>query len=250
MHVEHYTGLIAEWYDDWLASRTEDVDFYCGYFDGFPGRVLELACGSGRLLVPIAKRGVLIHGLDSSEDMLHALSEKASDQHLDSIEVHHQSMECFSLPTTFDAIFVASGSFQLLTLRESAIRSLKCIRDHLAEDGFFLADIFIPWDAIIAQEKSAYHVTRDVTRPDGKRSIVLERFAIDLSLQQKLGSYRYEFYDHERLVSCLVNDLAIRWYWKDEFLSLLSEAGFPKAQTLTESPLYKEGHSFVFKAWK
>ena len=250
MQGDHYTAPIAEWYDDWLAARTDDVDFYCSFFDGFPGRVLELACGTGRLLLPIAERGVAIHGLDSSEDMLDVLRGKASALHLDSIEAHHQPMEDFSLPTKFDAIFVASGSFQLLTLRESAIRSLTCIRDHLAEDGFFLADIFIPWEAIIAGERSAYHVTRDVVRSDGKRSIVLERFTIDLSLQQKLGSYRYEFYDHKRLVSCIADDLAIRWYWKDEFLSLLAEAGFSSVQTLAESPLYKEGHSFVVKASK
>jgi SAM-dependent methyltransferase len=250
MNDEHYTGLIAEWYDDWLAARTDDVDFYCTFFDRFRGRVLELACGTGRLLLPIAKRGVVIHGLDISEDMLHVLRGKASALQLDGIEVYQQPMEDFSLPATFDAIFVASGSFQLLTLRESAMRSLRCIRDHLAEDGFFLADIFIPWDAIVARERSAYHVTRDVVRPDGKRSIVLERFTIDLPLQQKLGSYRYEFYDHKRLVSCIADDLAIRWYWKDEFLSLLAESGFSRVETLAESPLYKEGHSFVVKASK
>jgi len=250
MSGEHYTGLIAGWYDDWLAARKDDVDFYCSYFDGFPGRVLELACGTGRLLVPIAKRGVLIDGLDSSEDMLHVMRRNAARAHLDGIEVHHQSMESFSLRRTFDAIFVASGSFQLLTLREDAMRSLTCIRNHLAENGFFLADISIPWDSILAQEESAYHVTRDVTRPNGKRSIVLERFKVDLALQQKLGSFRYEFYDHKRLVTCLADNLAIRWYWKDEFLSLLGEAGFSKVQTLTDSPLYKEGHSFVVKASK
>jgi SAM-dependent methyltransferase len=159
-------------------------------------------------------------------------------------------MESFSLSTEFDAIFVASGSFQLLTAPGTALSSLACVRDHLTEGGFFLLDVFIPWDDIVTGGRSAYHVTRDVARPDGKRSIVLERFGIDLAKQIKVGTYRYEFYDHKRLESCITDDLAIRWYWKEEFLTLLEVAGFAKVEVLTESPIYRDGHAFVFKAWK
>jgi len=111
-----------------------------------------------------------------------------------------------------------------------------------------LIDIFIPWTDIIVQRRDDYHVTRDVVRDDGKRSIVLERFEIDMPKQIKRGTYRYEFYDQKRLTDCIVDDLSIRWYWKDEFLRLLSEAGFSRIDVLTQSPLYEEGHSFVFKA--
>jgi SAM-dependent methyltransferase len=247
---DHYVGAVADWYDDWLGARRDDVEFYSSYFAEFPGTVLELACGTGRILLPIAKAGVEIHGLDGSEDMLRVLEEKARQRGLAGIRVYHQPMEAFSIPTAFDAIFVASGSFQLLTAPEDAMSSLNCVREHLKDGGSFLADIFIPWDAITERESSAYHVTRDTVRPSGDRSIVLERFTTDLTRQLKLGTYRYEFYSDKHLVTCVTDDLAIRWYWKDEFLRLLGDAGFTELQILTESPLYKEGHSFVFKATK
>jgi SAM-dependent methyltransferase len=248
MSGQHYQGLIAEWYDDWLRERTADRDYYTEFFSDFDGRVLELACGTGRLLIPIAKHGIPIHGVDSSEDMLEVLRKKTSVLRLPSIELHCQSMEDFSLPIKYDAILVASGSFQLLTSLEGAKSSLKCIRAHLTERGFVLIDIFIPWDDIIVQRRDDYHVTRDVVRDDGKRSIVLERFEIDIPKQIKHGTYRYEFYDQKRLTDCIADDLSIRWYWKDEFLRLLSEAGFSRIDVLTQSPLYEESHSFVFKA--
>jgi len=248
MQGDHYVGPVADWYDDWLSARTDDIDFYAGFFDRFPGAILELACGTGRILLPIARGGVKIHGLDGSEDMLKVLASKASREGLRSIPVHHQPMQSFSINTRFDAIFVTSGSFQLLTEPGAAIGCLTCIQEHLKDDGFFLADIFVPWDAISARETDAYQVTRDTTRPNGERSIVLERFTVDLEMQIKQGTYRYEFYDSKRLVSCITDDLAIRWYWKDEFRELLREAGFTKVDVLTDSPLHKEGHSFVFKA--
>ena len=250
MQGDHYHGSVAEWYDDWLSARRDDVDFYSGYFSGFPGTVLELGCGTGRLLLPIAKGGVIIHGLDGSEDMLRILEAKATQQGLTDVQVHHQPMEDFSLGLTFDAVFVASGSFQLLTTAADAMHSLACIHEHLKDGGCFIVDTFVPWGEIIQRESSAYRVTRDVVRPNGERSIVLERFTTDLVKQLKLGTYRYEFYVEKRLVSCITDDLAIRWYWKDEFLKLLSDAGFTKVEALTQAPIYEEGHSFVFKASK
>ena len=245
---EHYTRLIADWYDDWLKELARDIDYYSEFFNGFNGKILELACGTGRLLLPIAESGATIHGLDSSQDMLDVLQGKAANLNLKDIELHNQLMENFSLPTKYDAIFVASGSFQLLTSTESALNSLECVRDHLSDNGFILVDIFVPWDSIVVQKRTDYHVTRDVVRPDGKRSIVHERFEIDIPKQVKRGTYRYEFYDQERLTDCITDDLSIRWYWKDEFLVLLKKAGFSRIDVLTQSPLYSDGYSFVYKA--
>lgn len=250
MQSQHYKGLIAEWYDDWLKERADDIDFYSGFFKGFEGRVLELACGTGRLLIPIVQSGITIDGLDTSEDMLSVLRGKAEKLGLNGIELHNQSMEDFSLAAQYDAIFVASGSFQLLTATEDALNSLKCIRRCLSDTGFFILDIFVPWGEIIQQKQDSYQVTRDVSRQDGTRSIVLERYTTNIPTQIKHGTYRYEFYEQRRLAECIVDDLSIRWYWKDEFVSLLSRAGFSKTEILTHSSLYNEGYSFVFKASK
>ena len=137
---------------------------------------------------------------------------------------------------------LVSGSFQLLTSPESALRSLECIREHLTDGGFFLTDIFIPWDDIIAQKHDSYHVMRDVERSDGQRSIVFELFEIDLTKQVKHGTYRYEFYKDKHLSECITDDLSIRWYWKDEFFNILQRAGFAEAEVLTGSSLHEEGH--------
>lgn len=247
---QHYTKLIAEWYDDWLKDLTRDKDYYSEFFSGFDGQVLELACGTGRLLIPIAESGVTIHGLDSSQDMLDVLKRKATNLNIKGIKLHNQLMESFSLPTKYNAIFIASGSFQLLTSSESALNFLECVLDHLSDNGFLIVDIFVPWESIVVQKRNDYHVTRDVVRPDGRRSIVLERFEIDIPKQVKRGTYRYEFYDQEQLMDCITDDLSIRWYWKDEFLGLLDRAGFSRIDVLTQSPLYAEGYSFVYKASK
>lgn len=252
MQHQHYKGLIAEWYDDWLKEYTGDIDYYSAFFKGFEGRVLELACGTGRVLIPIAQTGVKIDGLDTSEDMLAILQKKASELGLNKIDLHKQSMEDFDLEEKYDAIFVATGSFQLLTKTEGALSSLHCVHQHLTDTGFFMLDLFIPWDNIIDEDEKdgQYRVTRDRSRPDGSRSIVLERYEIDIPKQLKLGTYKYEFYEGNHLAHCVADELPIRWYWKDEFLSLLHDAGFSEVEIMVDATLYDEGYAYVFKASK
>jgi hypothetical protein len=73
---------------------------------------------------------------------------------------------------------------------------------------------------------------------------------IDIPAQVKKGVYRYEFYEDSRLTACFVKDLWLRWYWKDEFINLLTGAGFSSVEALTDSSLYQEGHVYIFRARK
>src|SRR5829696_2167253 len=61
---------IARVYDPWSASVTEDLDFYVEEAKAAGGRVVELACGTGRVAVPVAKAGVPVIGVDGSAAML------------------------------------------------------------------------------------------------------------------------------------------------------------------------------------
>ncbi|NIO00161.1 MAG: class I SAM-dependent methyltransferase, partial [Anaerolineae bacterium] len=60
----------AEYYDhDHVGGpMTEDIPFYIGYAEETGGPILELACGTGRVLIPIAEAGFKVHGLDLSEN--------------------------------------------------------------------------------------------------------------------------------------------------------------------------------------
>jgi SAM-dependent methyltransferase len=245
-----YTGLIADWYDDWLSGRKEDIGYYVEVFQGHSGSALELACGTGRLLLPLAQSGVAVDGLDSAPDMLAMLRKKAALLDLDDIRLYELPMQDFAIPKRFDSIFIAGGSFQLLISYEDALACLKCAHRHLRDGGALLIDVFVPWADIQSGSSSSFRAVRDFTRADGARSIVLERFEIDIPAQVKKGVYRYEFYKNSRLVDWSVKDLWVRWYWKDEFLKLLAAAGFSNVQTLTDSSLYQEGHVYVFRAHK
>jgi ubiquinone/menaquinone biosynthesis C-methylase UbiE len=247
VNPNYYDGIIADWYDTWLKDRTDDVKYYCAFFSGFTGRVLELACGTGRILMPIARSGVQIDGLDSSRDMLSKLKTKLEKDQLKRTTLFNQPMASFSLSEKYEAIFITSGSFQLNQM-DDASNCLKSIKSHLTENGFFLMDIFVPWSSIRADKVQTFTVTRDSKKDDGSRCIVSEKFEVDLEKQVLNSVFRYEVFKNDQLEQSLIGDFPLRWYWKDEIKNLLNHAGFDQVEFLTNSPLYKEGSSFVLKA--
>jgi SAM-dependent methyltransferase len=79
--------IVSKWVADMYGQKvteTNDVDFLLSVIGNEPKRILEVCCGSGRILVPLAKAGHIVFGLDVDENMLAKISEKAGD--LDNIQ--------------------------------------------------------------------------------------------------------------------------------------------------------------------
>jgi SAM-dependent methyltransferase len=110
--------------------------------------VLELACGTGRLALPLAEGGVDVTGLDRSPAMLAAARGKPGAERVTWIEA---DMTRFATGRTYDAIVLAHNS--LLHLHDSAaiVACFERVRDHLAADGRFAFDVFNPSLRLLAQ---------------------------------------------------------------------------------------------------
>jgi SAM-dependent methyltransferase len=110
---------------------------------GRGGRVLELACGTGRLTLPIAQRGIETVGLDSSPTMLEIAGAKAAASGAPATFVQ-ADMRAFDLPQRFDLIFIAGNSLQHLLSVDDLRQTLACARRHLASGGRLGFDVANP----------------------------------------------------------------------------------------------------------
>ncbi len=61
---------VARYYDAENADKTDDIEFYKERLTDYPGPVLEIGCGSGRVVLPLAREGHTIHGIDNNAAML------------------------------------------------------------------------------------------------------------------------------------------------------------------------------------
>jgi 2-polyprenyl-3-methyl-5-hydroxy-6-metoxy-1,4-benzoquinol methylase len=147
-------------YEREFGDRTFDVDFWVRKALRAGGPVLEVACGTGRLTLPIARAGIAITGLDVSAPMLERARDKSRREGL-AIEWVHADCRDFALPGQFRLIFIAAGALQHLHDTASVLAFFRCVQAHLAPGGEFVLDVFNPSVAKLARGPEVSYLFRE-----------------------------------------------------------------------------------------
>ena len=141
LHMNDY-DLIAPFYDIEHAQFDEDLTLYQDFAALCMGPLLELACGSGRLLLPLAREGYELTGVDTSTAMLNLARQRLQDEGLAShCKLVQQDICTMRLEQQFRMAFIALGSFAHVTRRKQQQQALASVRAHLAAGAMFILDI-------------------------------------------------------------------------------------------------------------
>lgn len=196
--------------------------------------MLELACETGRLLIPLARAGVTITGLDLSPGMLAVARRKlaAEPEEVQArVRLVEGDMADFALDGRFNLIFVTFNSFYALDDGEQWA-SLRAIRQHLPGDGRLMLGLFDPDVATIAhyQGSNSGQVTQrfTFTNPDSGSEVVLwESRRYDVGEQIAETDYIFEELDAQgRSLARTVQHLRLRYRYRYEMEYLLRLCGY------------------------
>ena len=246
---EFYTGLVAEMYDA-LVSYRAPVAFYAELIRKGGEPALEIGCGTGHPLLDLVERGLEVHGLDSSQDMLDRCEAKARARGLH-VRLHQQEMQSFALPMCYRTIFFAGASFMLLPDAEDAERTLQRIHHHLLPGGQAVIPLYVPPRLPEAQNATDRWSTRESVRPsDGATLRLSERYHYDWPRQLRVATLRYEVITNGSIVQAVERPWLLRWYLPDEFRCLLRSAAFETDAVLGEDgkPAAEDAPVFTFIA--
>jgi SAM-dependent methyltransferase len=145
--------VLADFYDAIYAFRTHDVDFYIGMAQEDKGPILEIGCGTGRIILALAETGHEIHGLDASPMMLRILRDKLAGRPRLSLHLHEGDMRTFAIEKKFVQIFVPFRAFLHLDTIEDQLSALKNFHRHLLPAGRLIIDIFAPSYELMRHDK-------------------------------------------------------------------------------------------------
>lgn len=224
-------AFVAELYDHVMPYRERpDVGFYVDLAVASGGPVLEMACGTGRILVPTARAGVAIEGLDLSEHMLSVCRERLAREPVDvgrRAVLHRGDMRGFDLGRTFPLVTVPFNAFQHLVQVEDQLACLSCVRRHLAPGGTFVLDVFNPsLERLVDPSTEAREPEPPFTMPDGRvvtrRARQAER---RLALQVLDCELIYDVRHPDGRVERLVHAFAMRYFFRFEVEHLLARSG-------------------------
>lgn len=135
-----YGEACAEIYDQWFGYY-EDTAIETLAELAQSGRVLELGIGTGLIAIPLASRGITVHGIDNSPEMVSRLRAKPGG---DSISVMMGSFADVDVEGEFSLIFVVFNTFFALQSQEEQVRCFRNVSEHLAVGGLFLLEAFVP----------------------------------------------------------------------------------------------------------
>ena len=136
---------IASFYDPWSRSVTEDVGFYvdCAVESGGP--VVELAVGTGRIAVPIARNGIRVVGVDSSQEMLAAAQAAAEAAGVsDLVDLRIGDLRDPPVTERVPLVICPFRSLLHMETEEEKLRALRAARKRLEPEGRFVFDVFAP----------------------------------------------------------------------------------------------------------
>ncbi len=187
----------------------------------YGGPVLELACGSGRLTIPLAREGIDIEGLDLSPAMLALAREKSQGLHL---QWHLGDAADFTIDRKFSTIFLPNNSLGHLLHWGDLVACLNHVRRHLKHNGWFLLDYFNPSLSLLMRDSDTRFPVAEFTHPEtGEQVVITEMNAYDSATQINHIQWFWRF---EGSGKETVSDLPMRVYFPQELDALLTVSGF------------------------
>lgn len=236
-----YRGMMADFWDLLRGDTSNWADrfFFHDVIAQSGEPVLDVGCGTGRLLLDFLQEGIDIEGVDNSPEMLTRCREKATALGL-TPRLYQQTMERLKLPRKYQTIIVPSSSFQLVIDKRAAWQVMRNFWKHLHPGGMLV----MPFMALYTGESSADEVTeewtREVVRPaDGATIRRWSRSRVDRRNNLEHTEDRYEVVVDGNVVAVEEHQRspATRGYTQAEAINLYWDTGFVDIRVTSEFTL-------------
>ena len=223
----------AEFYDHVVPYKErEDVAFFVHAAQDAGGPVLEIGCGTGRVLIPTARAGVEIAGLDLSTHMLSMCRQRLEQEPPEvqsRVTLVQGDMRAFNLPGRFQLVTLPFRPFQHLQSVEDQLACLACIRHHLVGGGRLILDLFNPSLIFLTSDTvgQEYGEEPEFSMPDGRRVVRRAKtVSRDYFNQVNHAELIYYVTHPDGRTERLVHTLSMRYLFRFEAEHLLARSGF------------------------
>jgi SAM-dependent methyltransferase len=240
-------------YDLLFTDFDYGLDFYLSLAKEANGRVLDVACGTGRILIPCLQAGLQADGLDLFAPMLTRCRDKANALGFNP-DLYLSDMASFQLDRKYAFILIAFNAFVHLLTAEDQIGCLRSCREHLQPGGLLSFDTFFPSSSYVTGIENERVLEGELSHPEpGLRVRMYDTRSFDRLNQIQRSFNEMEILDSDGKVKEVhPSYTSIRWIYKNEMELLLRCAGFERWEILggfNGRPLKDEKEIMVVKAW-
>jgi SAM-dependent methyltransferase len=248
-------SVTAKHYDAAYSVKQDLVDlpFYLDLTKRSGGPVLEIACGTGRVLLPIARQGIAIDGVDNSLPMLSVLKshiENEPPQIRRNITVHNGDMRDFRLRKKYPLVIIPFRPLQHMHTVQDQLKALTTAAFQLQKDGILAFDVFYPKFELIPAGLGQEIL--DLEWQAGKDSVVRGYFrkeSVDKINQNFTFTFIFRTYQGDKIVHEESEPFILSYYTYPHLKALFLLAGlepFAEYGSFAKTPLDNTADQMIF----
>ena len=221
-------SAFAPFYDLDLTGRDDDLLLIEQFCERCGSPILELGCGTGRLLLPLARRGLRLTGVDSSPAMLRQAQCKLREEGLEKrVTLLEQDMRALRLKDSFNLAFCVLNSFLHLLTLDDQLAALGGVFRCLNPGGLVLLDVFSPDLGRLLEPPGQLTLEKVIVDPETGHNL-LKHFSrrVDRGRQLVQTTYIIDDVDPQGEVHRTIYPFDLRYIFRAEMELLLRHAGF------------------------
>ena len=248
--------IIADLYDI-TSPLKEDISFWLNMAEEYGDPILELGCGTGRILIPLAEKGYNVVGLDISKSMLNILKSKVDNlpnRVREKIEIVRGDFREFKIDREFSIVFSAYSTLYSATTQEEQLSTIRNAYKHLKEHGVLITAQFNPDIKRITE--NARFMTLDFSYQDPNGELIITRTSQTqyYPIEQTLKSIQvYDLKEQRKPLERYNIELNLRYIYPSEMRLMLAHCNFEIVDEFGDynlSPLKDKSPNMIFVARK
>jgi SAM-dependent methyltransferase len=250
-------NISAKHYDRAYAAKQDLVDlpFYLDLAKRSGGPVLEIACGTGRVLLEIAREGISIDGVDNSSPMLGTLASRLEREPRavrDKVTLHEGDMRSFILNRKFPLVIIPFRPMQHMYSVTDQLAALATAAAHLEEDGKLAFDVFYPKFELIPEglnEEVLDLEWSDDSNPPKTVRRFLKKHSFDKIHQTFAATFIFRTYRGNELIQEETEPLKMSYYTYPHLRALFLLAGLEPLEeygSFAKAPLDNNSDQMIF----
>lgn len=218
-----------EYYDILFDDLNHDFEFYLGMAKQHGPSILECMCGTGRILLHLARHGINADGFDLNDSMLKRAKEKIAIQPenvKNKICIWKDDLREFKSDKKYNLTIIPFSSFLHILTKEDRLQAMASVKCALADNGIFIIDIFNP---DLTRPENVLRLEGDRIKKISETGETLVRFHSQ-KFDRKKGTttvqYIYDLVDSQGLIRRKFNTMEIAYLFYDDMKKLVDVAGF------------------------
>ncbi|MBK9124650.1 MAG: class I SAM-dependent methyltransferase [Chloroflexi bacterium] len=224
-----FYAQIARYYDAENTDKNDDLPFYLELAQDIDGPILDVGCGTGRVMFPLARAGYDVHGIDNEPRMLErARALLDAEQELtDRMHFHEGDARTFKFPVKFGLTLVPYNGLMHFLDQDSQITVLRHLRECTRDDGLLVLDLPNAGDVYATEDTDGLIFERTFLEPETGHLVMQQSIStLDRTMQTLQVTWIYDEITADGTVKRTFAPLRLYYYFYSEIKLLLMMTGW------------------------